>query len=460
MGQTTGASWPIRLHLLRRVAVGAALASALPVAAQEAPALAPAGATVTASPELQQRAEALAAAITGTIAYDQYFTPAFRAQIPEAAFAQVREQLISGLGKPTRIESLVARTPHIADFRLGFERGTAVGQIVVDPAAPHQVTGLRITGSQPREAPEASIRAVVDALKAMPGTTSFALARLEDAGPVPVLTHNPATPLAIGSTFKLVILAELVRATAAGERGWDDLVTLDGSALPAGGYTAGPAGTRVTLRELATQMISVSDNSATDILLRHLGREQVEAMLPVVGIRDGRGRNTPFMGTLEMFKLKGVEGGALGTRWEASDVAGRRALLAGPAAQAPISAISPTLFQDGKPIRIATIEWFASADDLLRVMDWLRRNTAGPAGVEARAILSKNPGIGATSAGRWDWVGFKGGSEPGVVNLSLLLRAKSGGWFALTAGWNNPQAAIDEPRFIALIDKAAALAAP
>lgn len=450
----------MRLSLLRRLALGAAWASAIPLAAQEAPAPALPGAAVTASPELQQRADALVAAIAGTIPYDKYFAPAFRAQIPEAAFVQVRDQLISGLGKPTRVESLVALTPHIADFRLGFERGTAAGQIVVDPAAPHQVTGLRIMGTQPSEAPEASVQAVVDALKAMPGTTSFALARLEDAGPVPILTHNPATPLAIGSTFKLVILSELVRATAAGERRWDDLVTLDGSALPGGRYTPKPAGTRVTLRELATQMISVSDNSATDILLRHLGREKVEAMLPVVGIRDAAGRNTPFLGTLEAFKLKGVGGGALGTRWEAADVAGRRTLLAGPVARAPISAIPPTLFQDRKPIRIGTIEWFSSADDLLRVLDWLRRNTEGQAGVEARAILSKNPGIDPASAGRWGWVGFKGGSEPGVVNLSLLLRAKSGGWVALTAGWNNPQAAINEPRFIALISKAAALAAP
>jgi beta-lactamase class A len=452
----------MRLPLLRGVALGAALASAMPLVAQEAPAPAPAreAAAVTASPELQQRADALAAAIAGTIPYDQYFAPAFRAQIPEAAFAQVRNQLISGLGKPTRVEALVALTPYIADFRLGFERGTAAGQIVVDPAAPHRVTGLRIMGTQPGEAPEASVQAVVDALKAMPGTTSFALARLEDAGPVSILTHNPATPLAIGSTFKLVILAELVRATAAGERGWDDPVTLDSSPLPGGRYTANPAGTRISLRELATQMISVSDNSATDILLRHLGREKVEAMLPVVGIRDAAGRNTPFLGTLEAFKLKGVEGRALGTRWEAADIAGRRSLLAGPVAQAPISAIAPTLFQDRKPIRIGTIEWFASADDLLRVLDWLRRNTEGPAGTDARAILSKNPGIGAANAGRWAWVGYKGGSEPGVVNMTLLMRAKSGGWLGLTAGWNNPKAAIDEARFIALIDKAAGLAAP
>jgi hypothetical protein len=441
-------------------ALGVVLGFGTPAAAQ-APATPPsAGAPVIASPGLRQRAETLAAAMSGTIPYDRYFAPAFREQIPETAFQQVRDQLTAALGKPIRIEQLEPRTPDIADFRLGFERGVAVGQIVVDAAAPYLVIGLRITGSESRAAPEASIGAVVDALKALPGATGFALARLEDGGPVRLAAHAPATPLAIGSTFKLVILAELVRATGAGERRWDEMVTLDGSALPGGGYTQKPVGTQVSLRELATQMISISDNSATDILLRHLGREKVEAMLPMVGIRDARGRNAPFLGTLEMFKLKGVDGGALGQRWEAADIAHRRALLDGPVAQAPVSAIPAALFQDRKPLRIEAIEWFASPDDLLRVMDWLRRNTAGAAGAEARAILSRNPGIGPTAAERWGWIGYKGGSEPGVINMTLLMQAKAGAWYAMAASWNNPQAPLDEERFVALVRKAAALAAP
>lgn len=437
-----------------------ALVAAPATASGQDAAPAPAAAPVTASPELRQRVDTLAAAVAGGVAYAEYFAPNFRADVSEAAFRQLCAQLQGGYGKPTGIESLTPRTAHIADFQLGFERGIATGQIVVDPAAPHQVTGLLITRTEPREAAEASVEAVIAVLKALPGTTGFTLSRLDGDSPKTVTAHNATTPLAIGSAFKLVILAELVRATNAGERRWDDTVTLDGSALPGGGYTQKPAGTRVTLRELATQMISVSDNSATDILLDHLGREKVEAMLPVIGFRDARARNQPFLGTLEMFKLKGVDGGALGRRFEATDVAGRRALLAGPVAKAPVSAISATLFQDRKPIRIATIEWFASPDDLVRTMDWLRRHSEGAEGAEVRAILSKSPGIGTAAAARWSWVGYKGGSEPGVVNMTLLLQAKGGGWYALAASWNDPGAAIDEPRFMALVQKAAALAAP
>ena len=271
--------------------------------------------------------------------------------------------------------------------------------------------------------------------------------------------HRANTPFAIGSAFKLIILAELVRATNVGERKWDDLVTLDGSVLPAGGYMLRPKGTRVSLRELATQMISISDNSATDILLKTLGRAKVEAMLPVVGASDPA-RNRPFLSTMELFKLKGIDTNDLAGRYLAQDEAGRRGMLDGEVADLPALLIRPTLFRDGKPVRIEQIEWFLSPADLVRVMDWLRRNTEGPGGADARAVLSKNPGIAPPAASKWQWVGYKGGSEPGVINMTLLLEAKSGDWYVLTGSWNDPARAVEEARFVALVSRAAELAAP
>ena len=220
-----------------------------------------------------------------------------------------------------------------------------------------------------------------------------------------------------------------------------------------------PKGTQVSLRELATQMISVSDNSATDILLKELGREKIEAMLPVVGVADP-GRNRPFLSTLEAFKLKGIQANALADRYLAQDEAGRRNMLAGEVARTPMLMISPTLFRDGQPVQIEKIEWFFSPADLVRLMDWLRRNTEGPQGGDARAILSKNPGITPATAAKWQWVGFKGGSEPGVINMTLLLQAKTGYWHVLAGSWNDPAQPVSEARFAALIGRYADLAAP
>lgn len=425
-----------------------ALASivALPATAQTAP---------EASEPLKARLAELPAIVAGTGDYDGYFNAAFRTQVPKAQWDQLIGTMVASVGPVTKVESFKALSPYAAEFTLGFRDGTAGGRIAVDPADPHQVVGLLFTGVSGRET---SLDQVLGTLKTLPGASGFAIARLGNGAPQPIAGFNAERPFAIGSAFKLVILAELVRATNAGERKWTDLVTLDGSyQLPGGAYYTSPVGTQVTLRELAAKMISVSDNSATDILIHTLGRDRIEAMLPVVGVTDPSGMR-PFITTLEMFKLKGIRHGELGRRWLASNEAGRRAML--PALDAePILAIDPGLFRDGKPVML-DIEWYASPSDMVRIMDWLRRNTESGAGAEARTIMAINPGIAPTAAGKYRYVGYKGGSEPGVIEMTLLLQARDGTWYVLTGSWNNPAAAVNDVQFAGLISKAAELSAP
>jgi hypothetical protein len=166
-----------------------------------------------------------------------------------------------------------------------------------------------------------------------------------------------------------------------------------------------------------------------------------------------------MLSTLDMFKLKGLQGGALGRRWPTLGEAARRALLASDITPAPLTAIDPLLFRDGKPLML-DVEWFASPADLVRTMDWIRHNTENGPGVEARRILAINPGIGPATASGWSYVGYKGGSEPGVISMTLLLQAKGGAWYALSASWNNSAAAVDDGRFVALISRAVELAVP
>jgi beta-lactamase class A len=51
-----------------------------------------------------------------------------------------------------------------------------------------------------------------------------------------------------------------------------------------GGLTAGV--TRITLRDLATMMVAVSDNSATNVLIDRVGMDNVNAFLNSLGLRD------------------------------------------------------------------------------------------------------------------------------------------------------------------------------
>ncbi len=424
-----------------------------PLAAQTPPAQPPA---MEMSSPLKARIGELPAILSGNGSYESFFTPAFQTQVPKASLAAMIAQLLAAYGPVQRVENVEAGDPFSARMKVAYLHATASVQIAVEPAAPHRVSMLGVREIVSRER---TLTDVAAALNRLPGTTGFAWARLGSGAPQLLAAEQPDRAFAIGSAFKLIILAELVRATNAGERKWDELVTLDGSELPGGGYMLKPKGTQVSLRELATQMISASDNSATDILLETLGRAKVEAMLPVVGVADPA-RNRPFLSTLELFKLKGIEANGLAGRYLAADEAGRRAILDGEVAGLPGLMIRPTLFRDGKPVRIDTLEWFLSPADLVRVMDWLRRNTENPKGADARAILSKNPGITPPAAAKWQWVGYKGGSEPGVMNMTLLLQARSGDWYVLTGSWNDPAQAVNEARFASLITRAAELAAP
>ncbi|MBL7599087.1 hypothetical protein INQ10_23945, partial [Escherichia coli] len=90
----------------------------------------------------------------------------------------------------------------------------------------------------------------------------------------------------------------------------------------------------------------------------------------------------PFLAALDMFRLKGVAG--LADRYLAQDEAGRRRLLDGEVAGIAPILVDTTSFTTKTPKLIDTLEWFESPNDLVRVMDWLRRNTEGPAGIEAR----------------------------------------------------------------------------
>ena len=428
-----------------------ALATPTAAAAQQAPRTV----AVQASPALVQRTADLIPLLNGGGDVAALFDPSFLAQVPEAQLRPILIQLHASMGKALAVTAIDAVQPYAARIRITCEQGVISMNLAVSPDAPNRIVGLLVTGTS---APEASLDAVVAALKAEPGLTGFTLARLDNGPLAASLSLNADRPAAIGSVFKLAILAELIRAINRGEHHWDEIITLDGSALPGGFYTSKPAGTQATLREVTEKMISVSDNSATDILLALAGRAKVEAMLPVIGWHDAA-RNRPMLSTLDMFKLKGLQGGALGRRWPTLGEGARRALLASEITPAPLGAIDPMLFRDNRPTLLG-VEWFASPADLARTMDWIRHNTETGPGAEARRILAMNPGVGPAAASRWNYVGYKGGSEPGVISMSFLLQARDGHWYALSASWNDPAAVVDENRFIALMSRAVELAAP
>lgn len=395
------------------------------------------------SAELRGAADQIVALLQGRATPAQVFTPAFLAQVPETQVAAITQQLNAQYGASRRVAGLEPQSASAGLVHIETERATLHMNLVVEPAPPHRIAGLLLTGADVRGD---TMAAVLQELRALPGEVSVAIARLGDGAPVITDSIEPERPGAIGSAFKLWILAELSSEVRAGRRRWSDTVTLDRRSFPGGTLYAWPQGAPVTLHTLASLMISISDNSATDILLHTLGRDTVERMTATIGVASAP-RNRPLLSTFELGAIKTGPAPALNL-WRQADEAGRRALLARDYAGTDGSRLDVSRFS-GNPFAL-DIEWYASPADLVRTMDWLRRN----ADETALAILAINPALPPAARGGFAYIGYKGGSEPGVLNLTWLVRTPAGQWHVVTGTWNNPAAPVDEARFAGLMTRA------
>ena len=377
--------------------------------------------------------------------FEAIFAPGFLKAVPAGKLTPVLQDYFKKGGKVLRTLRVKKTGAHSAEYKVFADKVLFPMKLSVESTPPHKVNSFWIGVPAPRFK---SLKQAVKALKKLPGTVSLSAWRLADKQGHKVLaTLNSNKPLAIGSTFKLYILGALLSDIAAGKRTWQEVARLSEArrSWPSGVLHKWPAGAPVTAHTLASQMISISDNTATDELLFHLGRQRVEAMLKPMGNRHA-GRNKPFLSTREMFRIKETGKGRLAPYLKAKGAGGKLKYLDEVLAKVPYSEALD--FGGSVPTAVDKVEWFASADDLCRAMQWLRGASAKDK--TARGVLGINRGL-QWPDDQWSYVGYKGGSEPGVLNLTWLAKRKDGPWFALSAGWNNPAAALDDDKFVELV---------
>jgi len=131
-------------------------------------------------------------------------------------------------------------------------------------------------------------RSILDADRDLDGVMGVAIVDLTD-GHKYLLHANDVFPQA--SSIKICVLAELYRQAQQGKLKLTDLYTVNAADLVQdsdimGGLT--PGVTRITLRDLATMMVAVSDNSATNVLIDRVGMDNVNAFLTAQGLRETR----------------------------------------------------------------------------------------------------------------------------------------------------------------------------
>ncbi len=395
--------------------------------------------------DVEQRASDIVEVMEGEAVYTEVFDESFTSRVSQEQFSAIFAQAERQYGPLVGLDSIEPTSSTAANIAIRFERGFAYAAFNLAGKPPYRVAGIIVNNTGPAD--DSADKLLAD-IRALPGEASILITPLD--GGEPVLSYNADRHLGIGSAFKLYILSTLARQVAAGQRSWSDVVPIATSGQTSGASRAWPDGAPVTLHTLATLMISVSDNTATDNLLSAAGRGAVEAEVAASGHSDPA-LLVPFMATREMIALK--VGGDF-EAYRAADAAGRLAALEA-TADDKIDMFEFMSTFTGPPVAL-DIEWLVSGEDMANLMRRIR-DLDDPT---ARGIMAVNAAVPDHLKGDWQYVGFKGGSEPGVINLSWLLQDRTDKWHVVTLSWNNPDAAVDHEAFRALAMRAIALARP
>ncbi len=391
----------------------------------------------------QMRAEQLLAILKQPGGEADFFSTLFLDAVPIEHWRAIAEELRKDHGQPLALGRVTRTSVTAGQVEVRYEKAVVGFSLVVAPDPPNPVVGLHIVGV---ERNDDSFATIMQEFAALPGRTAFAIAELGGGEPRILMSHAPDTAMAVGSSFKLYVLAELARAIAAGERRWSDVVPLDHKSF-SGRLAEWPDNAPMTLHSLASAMIAESDNSATDALMAALGRERIDDMVRASGHRDAD-HTLPLLTTVEAFALKMPSNAALAHRYADANLPIRRRMLIDNAKLLGRDMIDVGSVAE-KPVAIDSIEWFASPRDMIALLDNLRRK-----GGDALPILAVNPGIGPADAKRWRYLGYKGGSEPGVMAMNLLGQSHDGKWYAIAASWNDPAERLEDRRFVSLITRA------
>jgi beta-lactamase class A len=332
-----------------------------------------------------------------------WFAPALLAQLSlqkiEAALAQLRRTYGA-------LEGVERQSDH---FVVRLERGILRGDVRFD--AEGRFAEELLFRPEPAKLDDA-----LAAFRALPGEVSVLVTT--DGVELGALAAD--TPRAVGSTFKLAVLAALKKQIDQQQRHWEEVLTLapETRSLPSGVLQSWPDGAPVTLYTLAALMISLSDNTAADTLISAVGRENVEAMAPP--------EHRPWLTTREFFQLKSPANADVLARFRAADAAKRREILGELRARplSPFALTQPTALD---------IEWFASSRELCSLMR----------AVQELPVMRINPGFARRAD--WDSIAFKGGSEPGIISATTWV-TKGGRQHCVTATWN-ATSTVDEAAF-------------
>ena len=367
-----------------------------------------------------------------------HFDAAFLAQVSPAMLNQALQGATG-----VKLLSILVSEPNTLIAIVSTSGGLPRAQVALTVDSQGLISGLRI--SPATIAPTPATWAGVDAaLRSVAPQVRLLVANVSNGSCQSVHGINAAAPAPLGSLFKLYVLDAVGSAVASGKVRWNQPLTVTAQlkSLPSGQLQNEPDGTQISVQDTAAKMISISDNTAANVLINLVGRPTLEAALTTTGMADPA-LDRPFLTTRELFILKLDQWPALANRYLAANEAGRQALLASTVDPAPLPALAAAQAWT-TPRDINSLEWFASADDICRAYTSLAALARRPGLSPIGQVLSLNDGGLQLDPAQWKTTWFKGGSEPGVLTLAYLATTQTGQSYVVTVLAENPSQPINE----------------
>ncbi|MEO7432859.1 MAG: serine hydrolase [Dokdonella sp.] len=233
---------------------------------------------------------------------------------------------------------------------------------------------------------------------------------------------NSSQLRATASIFKLWVLAGLGRGIAQGIIGAEESITLAASQIASGGTINGePLGTIFSLSDMATLMIGISDNTATDHVHHRVGRAAIDQAIDAYGVAQPSVLK-PLLDISEQFHLfftfplATAQAYVDGTEPDQQQFIDEEIVPLGPYVPGSGAYSNTGLLTSGS--------WRATPMDICRAFAHHRHL---PQGSDAIALVDR--ALSAQSAqpevrNAWDRVWYKGGSL-----------ASSDGYHVLTHAW-------------------------
>ena len=160
----------------------------------------------------------------------------------------------------------------------------SVAWVLVSVTLAHCTPGLSDSPTEPQQSLEVRLAAQLDALQA---TTSLYARHLPSGREVAVRADAPMNTL---SVVKIPIMVLAYRDAEAGLLDLDERhrVTAAERRRGSGLIQTFTPGLELTYRDLVTQMIVTSDNTATDVLIKRLGLDRVNGLMDEFGYEKTR----------------------------------------------------------------------------------------------------------------------------------------------------------------------------